>query len=101
MAGKNFPKISVNPDDGALIQNAGRYARESVLIAFEQIGGVDRMAAWADENPGEFFTKLFPKTITKEVEHGASQSLEDMIESLDSNPGDDAIDVTPSEGGGE
>lgn len=69
--------------DGAVIPHAGRYARESVLTAFEMIGGVDRMADWADKNPGEFFTKLFPKVITKEVEVHASEGVEDLLARLD------------------
>jgi hypothetical protein len=69
--------------DGAVIPHAGRYARECVLVAFEMIGGVDRMAAWADANPGEFFTKLYPKVITKEVELHASEGIESLLSRLD------------------
>lgn len=69
--------------DGAVIAHAGRYARECVLLAFEMIGGVERMADWADKNPGEFFTKLYPKVITKEVEVHASEGIEDLLARLD------------------
>lgn len=69
--------------DGAVIPHAGRYARECVLIAFEMIGGVERMAVWANDNPGEFYTKLFPKVITREVEHTASEGIEDLLSRLD------------------
>jgi hypothetical protein len=69
--------------DGAVIPHAGRYARECVLIAFEMIGGVDRMASWANENPSEFFTKLYPKVITREVELNASRGMEDLLAELD------------------
>lgn len=69
--------------DGAVIAHAGRYARECVLVAFEMIGGVDRLASWADQNPGEFYTKMFSKTITKEVEVSAGTGIEDMLAQLD------------------
>jgi hypothetical protein len=69
--------------DGAVIPHAGRYARECVLVAFEMIGGVERMASWATANPGEFFTKLYPKVITKEVELHASAGIEDLLARLD------------------
>jgi hypothetical protein len=72
--------------DGAVIAHAGRYARECVLVAFEMIGGVDRMADWADKNPSEFFTKLFPKVISKEVEVSASEGIEDLLLRLDGRP---------------
>jgi hypothetical protein len=69
--------------DGAVIAHAGRYSRECVLLAFEMIGGVERMADWADRNPTEFYTKIFTKTITKEVEINASEGIEDLLLRLD------------------
>ena len=35
----------------------------AVHDAFDLIGGVPRLAVWADQNPGEFFTKLLPRTM--------------------------------------
>jgi len=69
--------------DGAVIPHAGRYARECVLLAFEMIGGVERMAAWAQDNPGEFYTKLYTKVITRSVEADVSDSVEDLLARLD------------------
>lgn len=69
--------------EGNVIVHAGRYAREAVLVAFEMIGGTERMAAWADANPGEFYTKLFTKTITRELEVTASRGIEDLLAELD------------------
>lgn len=75
--------VAFGAADGAVIPHAGRYARESVLLAFEMIGGVDRMADWATKNPGEFYTKLFTKVVTREVEVSASESIEDLLLRLD------------------
>lgn len=80
--GMTLPTFGAD-SDGAVIPHAGRYARECVLTAFEMIGGVDRMAAWADENPTDFFTKLYPKVITKEVEIQASEGVEELLLRLD------------------
>lgn len=79
--------------DGAVIQHAGRYARECVLVAFEMIGGVDRMAAWADKNPGEFYTKLFGKVVTREQEIHTSEGVEDLLARLDA--ADRAAELPP------
>lgn len=90
MRKKTLPTVG---PDGAIIAHAGRYARETVLVAFEMIGGVDAMADWAAKNKGEFYTKLFPKVITREVDHNASEGVEELLEMLD----EQIIDVTPTE----
>ncbi len=77
------PAVQATDDDGNVIVAAGKYARNCVLVAFEMIGGVERMASWADENPGEFYTKLFSRTIGKETEHTVSQGVEDLLAKLD------------------
>lgn len=79
--------------DGAVIAHAGRYARECVLLAFEMIGGVERMAAWAEKNPDLFYTRLYTKVITREVEVTASEGIEDLLARLDSR----ALSASPAE----
>jgi hypothetical protein len=79
--------------DGSVIPHAGRYARECVLVAFEMIGGVEAMAAWAEKNPGEFYTKLFGKVVTKEVEVHASEGVEDLLMRLDRGESGDVEDA--------
>lgn len=69
--------------DGTVIPHAGRYARESVLLAFEMIGGVERLADWATKNPGDFYTKLFTKVVTREVEVSANEGIEELLMRLD------------------
>lgn len=76
------PAVTSAPD-GAIMVSTGKYARNAVMTAFEMIGGVNRMAEWADENPGEFYTKLFGKTITREVEQTKSDDLEGLLEAID------------------
>jgi P2-related tail formation protein len=74
---------TVRASDGAVMENMGRYSRGVVKAVFESIGGVERMAEWADENPGEFYTKLFAKTITRETEIGTTEGVEALLERLD------------------
>lgn len=39
--------------------------REAILLAFRKIGGVKHMAAWAEDNPTEFY-KLAGRLLTQE-----------------------------------
>ena len=61
----------------------GKYA--AVLSVFEQIGGVKRMADWADTNPTDFFTKVFPKIMQRStaVEHSGTLTIDDAITRLE------------------
>jgi hypothetical protein len=69
--------------DGQLMVSAGKKSSQLVLDVFEMIGGVERMAEWAEENPGEFYTKLFGKTITREVEANHTVGIEQLLDTLD------------------
>ena len=66
--------------------HVGRYAGGVVMAVFEQLGGVRRMASWADENPTDFYTKLFPKMISRsaQLEVSGTVSLDDAITRLES-----------------
>jgi len=79
---RRAPLPSSDPE-GNILQNYGKRHAECVAIAFEMIGGVDRLADWASKNPGDFFTKLWSKTIPKEVEHKAHDSVEALLDRLD------------------
>jgi hypothetical protein len=75
--------IPIGDRDGAVIRHAGDYARGAVLTAFEMIGGVDALATWARDNEGEFYTKMFSKVITREIDHGVTEGVEDLLARLD------------------
>lgn len=74
---------TIRKDDGAVMENMGRFSRGVVRAVFESIGGVERMAQWADENPGEFYTKMFAKTITRETEVNTSEGVDALLARLD------------------
>ncbi len=79
----NLPLIS-----GEAYQHVGRYAGAVVMAAFEQLGGVERMVAWADSNYTDFATKLFPKMIqrSQSVDITASVTIDDAISCLENIP---------------
>lgn len=81
--------------DPALYANIGRHAGAVVLTVFEQIGGTDRMAAWAGENPGEFYGKIFTKIISspRQVEVTGKISIEEAVKALDLEEGTDYTTV--------
>jgi hypothetical protein len=85
--------------DPALYSNIGRHAGAVVLTVFEQVGGTDRMAEWADENPGEFFTKIFTKIISapKQVEVTGKISIEEAVKALDAQEGIDYREVSDAD----
>ena len=66
-------------------QHVGRFAGAIVLSAFEMIGGLPRMAAWADQNPTDFYTKLFPKMISRsqQVDVSGTLTIDDAISRLE------------------
>lgn len=66
-------------------QHVGRFAGALVMSCFEQIGGLPRMAAWADSNPTDFYTKLFPKMISRsqQVDVSGTLTIDDAISRLE------------------
>lgn len=67
-------------------QHVGRHAGAVVMSVFHQIGGPDRMAQWADTNPTDFYTKLFPKMISRsqQVDISGTLTIDDAINRLES-----------------
>lgn len=80
---------------GKIYEHVGRYARGAVLYAFEQVGGQGGLAAWAKDNPDEFYTKLFPKIITRETEVSHRRSVDDLMDVIDAEYSTEDEDPTP------
>ncbi len=74
-------------------QHLGKFAGAMVLSSFEQIGGMQRFAEWADTSPESFYTKIFVKMISRstQVEVSGSVTLDDAISRLEAQ--DAPIDV--------
>lgn len=66
-------------------QHVGRFAGAMVLSCHEMIGGLPRMAAWADQNPTDFYTKLYPKMISRsqQVDVSGTLTIDDAITRLE------------------
>lgn len=95
-----FQRVSSINSAGELMVNAGRYSRGAVIAAFEMMGGLETFATWAQDNKGEFYTKLFGKTIGREMETKSSDSVEEYLKILDgeySETQDVVETVRPSE----
>lgn len=90
---KDVAEVRKNVDQlpaigGDVYQHVGRYAGAVVMAVFEQLGGVNRMAAWADSNYTDFATKLFPKMIqrSQSIDVTASVTIDDAISRLENAP---------------
>lgn len=68
--------------------HVGRYAGAVVLACFEQMGGLQRMHTWADGNPTDFYTKLFPKLVQRstQVDVSGTVTIDDAIARLENRP---------------
>lgn len=75
--------------DAALYQSVGRYAGAAVMTAFEQIGGTQRLAEWAEANPTDFYKGVFTKLIAapKQVEVSGTVNFRQALEALNLEPG--------------
>lgn len=70
---------------GEIFNNVGKYARGAVLFAFQEMGGPEALATWAEANPDEFYTKLFTKIVAKESEVKHTRTIDDLMDALDGN----------------
>lgn len=79
---------SIGHISGEAYAHVGRYAGAVVLACYEQMGGLSRMAAWADTNPTDFYTKLMPKLIQRstQVDVSGTVTIDDAISRLESRP---------------
>lgn len=89
-----FPAVMSGPDGSVIGSlNLGKYHRQAISTVFEMLGGVDGLHAWAQENRSDYYLKLYPKIIPREVEVQASEGVEDLLRQLDAK----MIDITPKE----
>jgi len=79
---ENFEKVedlSKTDNRGGKRENSGRKAgvpnklsstvKENVIAVFEQLGGVDHMTKWAQENPNNFYN-IYSKIMPTQTEIG-------------------------------
>lgn len=91
-------KLPIALPGGHLMPHMSARRRSEVVdMVFEQIGGVERMVAWAEkpDNTGDFYTKVWAKGLPKNIstEHNLGGGVEELLDQLDR--AEKAIDVTP------
>jgi hypothetical protein len=78
------PELQKMLDLGLIGENAlpaplrTQKAAKAFQQAFELIGGVPRLALWADQNPSKFyplFSKMIPQTVEAEVNHNVKWNV--------------------------
>lgn len=76
----NLPLVS-----GEQYSHMGKYAGAAIMAAFHMIGGVERLANWADSNPTDFFTKVMPKVVQRssQVDVSGTLTIDDAITRLE------------------
>ena len=80
---QNLPAVG---SDGAVMAHAGRYAKNAVLSVFDMLGGANGLKEWTKksaQNEADFYTKIFTKTIQKDVEINDQRSIEDVLDAID------------------
>lgn len=81
-------QVADSPRNYPIPRKVGRKQLEQAfLTCFELIGGVPRLALWADRNPDKFYaliTKLFPQHMEGKVKH--EHSLVELLTEMGKAP---------------
>lgn len=90
--------LPVSLPEGVLSPQMSAKLRTEIIDAtFDRIGGADRLADWAGkpENYGDFVAKIWAKGAARpqQVEHSASDSVEELIRRLDAGEHARVIDA--------
>lgn len=90
---KHLPMAT--PEGNLLVHASARLRTNIVDTVFQMIGGTERLADWAAKNPGEFYTKIWGKGMSKPitVEVQDADSLEALLAALDN--GEHAKVISP------
>ncbi len=83
--------------NGDVISSTSKFARGAAAVAFQMMGGVDALQAWAEEHETEFYTKIFTKLIGRESEATGGSRVEDMLLVLDGET-EEVVDVKFDDG---
>lgn len=67
--------------------------------AFQMIGGVPRLALWADKNPGDFYkmySRLLPSAASDELSHADKMVIQHALPPPRYNPASNEPDPAPA-----
>lgn len=76
-----------------VLRGSDKFAVAAVKEAYFANGGQEFMNAWAAENPGDYFTKMFVKLIPRQVDMHVDNSVEALLDRLDGSSEALVIDV--------
>jgi len=51
------------------VNESTRIAKEAIELVFEELGGWKAMAAWARNNPDDFYRVIYPKLLPVQLNH--------------------------------
>lgn len=62
--------------------------KDGIRLAYEGIGGDQAFTKWAQENPGEFYTKILVKIVPSELEHSGPEGgpIPTLVRFVDATP---------------
>lgn len=89
------PPPMFDPEDGSVMTFGARHGRNAALTVFEMRGGWRGLYNWSNktaQNETDFYTKIYTKTIQKDVVVEDRRSIEDVLQAID---GDFSVVDTP------
>lgn len=79
------PPTSFAIYDGDITKHIGKAANLAVAMVAQELGGAEGMYDWVKKHPDNehaFWTKLYPKIMSKQIEHSASAGIEDILKQV-------------------
>lgn len=69
---------------GGFSVSGSKFSRAAIIGVFELNGGIESFATWAEDNPTEFYTKLFGKMVGREETQAVEDNdMESLLKTLD------------------
>lgn len=90
------PAIGFSAFDGDIVKHIGKSANLDVAIVHQELGGAEGLLQWTlkdPENMRDFYTKLFPKIMQKNIEHSATEGVEAILKQVAERQAGQIIDV--------
>jgi hypothetical protein len=96
---EEYARIAALYDPSRLerVQRKPNRTNNAVHDVFDLIGGVPRFAIWADKNPGDYYTKILPRTLQSQQQHEHSGVIEIRSAIPRTALDGEYTDVTPEE----
>lgn len=90
------PPVGFSAFDGDITKYVGKRANLSVAIVAQELGNEEGLYDWVKRSPDnerDFWLKLFPRIMQKQVEHTASDGIEELVRLADRSEKGEVLDV--------